>query len=428
MKLERFTRGLAVLALGLVATGINAPMANASLSIPKGAFLACSVAPGDYCIESVSLTPVGGKAIALSWVATGGAGATAGNANNVAAGKDLPGRWSAADAFAAENYDGLYLEAQNANEFVPWIIIDAKPTYSPGNKVSLAALPTSPTTPVNLNSEVAIGIKIRISDFQVGVTFGVVTDATVNITSASGKNVFEFTGYPVKVPTAKSTKDCTGDKGVASTVVTQFQSVIVPSNDPMGFTIPGSAGKIYVGSNGICKLSTPVWNADKKAFSYKASAPRLAPDGTTVNTGFYYASISYADAIALWNLTRPEDAATALVVSVRTGAGGSTAALANVSAKNGKIVIQVSGFEFPDPMLDISLNPAYNDLGKPSGDSNMTVKASDQQMTTPKKSTSETSKGSVAKVKTTTISCVKGKTTKKVTAAKPVCPAGFKKV
>lgn len=428
MKLEKFTRGLALLAFGLVATSVNVPSANASLSIPKGAFQACSVAPGDYCIESVSLTPVGAKAIALSWVATGGAGATAGNTNNVAPGSELPGRWSAADAFAAENYDGLYLEAKNANEFVPWIIIDAKPTYSPGNKVSLAALTTSPTTPVNLNSEVAIGIKIRISDFQVGVTFGVVTDATVNITTTSGKNVFEFTGYPVKVPTAKSSKDCTGDKGVASTVVTQFQSVIVPSNDPMGFTIPGSAGKIYVGSNGICKLSTPVWNADKKAFSYKASAPRLAPDGTAVNTGFYYASISYADAIALWNLTRPEDAATALVVSVRTGAGGSTAALANVSAKNGKIVIQVSGFEFPDPMLDISLNPAYNDLGKPSGDSNMTVKASDKQMTTPKKSTTESSKGTVAKVKTITISCVKGKTTKKVTAVKPVCPAGFKKV
>ena len=428
MKLERVTRGLAVLALGLVATGINAPTAHASLSIPKGPLAACSASPSDYCIESVSLTPVGGKAIALSWVATGGAGATAGNTNNVAAGKELPGRWSAPEAFATENYDGLYLEAQNANEFVPWIIVDAKPTYSPGNKVSLAALPTSATTPVNLNSEVAIGIKMRISDFQVGVTFGVVTDATVNITTADGKNVFEFTGYPVKVPTAKSSKDCTGDKGVAATVVTQFQSVIVPSNDPMGFTIPGSAGKIYVGSNGICKLSTPVWNADKKAFSYKASAPRLAPDGTSVNTGFYYASISYADAIALWNLTRPEDAATALVVSVRTGAGGSTAATANVSAKNGKIVIQVSGFEFPDPMLDISLNPAYNDLGKPSGDSNMTVAASEQQMSTPKKSTAATSKGSVAKIKTITISCVKGKTTKKVTAVKPVCPAGFKKV
>jgi hypothetical protein len=78
-------------------------------------------------------------------------------------------------------------------------------------------------------------------------------------------------------------------------------------------------------------------------------------------------------------------------------------------------------------MLDISLNPAYNDLGKPSAESNMTVAASEQQMSTPKKSTTATSRGSVAKAKTITISCVKGKTTKKVTAVKPVCPAGFKK-
>ena len=419
MKLANLSIAGKALALSLLVAGLSAPSAHASLSIPKGPLAACSASPADYCIESVSLTPVGGKAIALSWVATGGAGATAGNTNNVAVGKELPGRWSAPDAFAAENYDGLYLEAQNANEFVPWIIIDAKPTYSPGNKVSLAALPTSATTPVNLNSEVAIGIKIRISDFQVGVTFGVVTDATVNVTTADGKNVFEFTGYPVKVPTAKSTKDCTGDKGVASTVVTQFQSVIVPSNDPMGFTIPGSAGKIYVGSNGICKLSTPTWNADKKAFSYKASAPRLAPDGTTVNTGFYYASISYADAIALWNLTRPEDAATALVISVRTGAGGSTAATANVSAKNGKIVIQVSGFEFPDPMLDISLNPSFDLMASSAlADSNMSAQATVKTTPTPKPTVAP---------KTTTISCLKGNVLKKVTGVKPTCPTGYKK-
>jgi len=33
----------------------------------------------------------------------------------------------------------------------------------------------------------------------------------------------------------------------------------------------------------------------------------------------------------------------------------------------------------------------------------------------------------VSAAKTTTITCVKGKLTKKVTAVKPVCPAGYKK-
>ncbi len=427
MKMERISLGVCAIALVLTTSVLGAPMANASITLPKGSLQPCSVAATDYCIESVSVAPAGGKAIDLAWVPTGTAGASAGNTSNVAAGKEYSGRWTAADAFANENYDGLYVDAAAANEFVPWIYLDARPTFSAGNKVTLAALPTSATTPVNLDSEAPISVKIRISDFQVGVTFGVVTDATVDIKTVGTANTITLTGYPVKVPLAKSSKDCSGDKGVASSVVTQFQSVIIPTNDPMGFTIPGSTGKIYVGSNGICKLSTPVWNPDKKAFSYKASAPRLAPDGTTVNTGFYYASISYADAIALWQLERPQDAASALVVSVRTGAGGSTAAIANVSAKNGNIVIQVSGFEYPDPMLDISLNPDYKNPGAPTKETNSGLKAPVKTKSVGKAITTTTLKGGGAKVATTTILCAKGKDIKKVTGAKPVCPVGYKK-
>jgi hypothetical protein len=427
MKMVRFSQGISALALLLVSTVLVAPTAQASVTLPKGSLQPCSVAAADYCIESVSVTPVGAKAIDLTWVPTGSAGASAGNTTNVAAGKAYSGRWTASDAFANENYDGLYVDAAAANEFVPWIYLDARPTYSPGNNVTLAALPTSATTPVNLDSEAPISVKIRISDFQVGVTFGVVTDATVDLKTSGSANTITLTGYPVKVPLAKNSKDCSGDKGVAGSVVTQFQSVIIPSNDSMGFTIPGGTGKIYVGSNGICKLSTPVWNPDKKAFSYKASAPRLAPDGTTVNTGFYYAAISFADAMALWQLDRPQDAASALVVAVRTGAGGSTAAIANVSAKNGNIVIQVSGFEYPDPTLEISLNPDYKNPGAPTKESNSGLKAPEKTKSVGKAITTTTLKGGGAKVATTTILCAKGKDIKKVTGAKPVCPVGYKK-
>lgn len=415
MKRTSFVATLATAALSLSAIMVGVTSANASITLPKGAFLPCAAGGGSYCIESVSVTPSGGKAIALAWVATGSAGASAGNTNGVAAGKTLPGRWSADGAFANENYDGLYVEAQAANEFVPWIMLDAKPTYSPGNNVSLAATTTSATTPVNLNSDALISVKLRISDFKVGVTYGIATEATVDVQSG----VFEIAGYPVKVPQAKTTKDCSGDAGVSSALVTQFQSILVPSNDPLGFSFEGGSGKIYVGSNGLCKLSTPVWNAEKKSLSYKASAPRLAPDGKTVNTGFYYATISSADALALWGLKKPEEAASALVVSVRTNEGGSTAATKNVAVKNGRIIIQVFGFEFPDPLLDISLNPSYDVLATSAlSDSNMsaagTVKTSAKPKPTPTP-------------KAITISCIKGNQLKKVTGVKPTCPSGFKK-
>ncbi len=389
--------------------------ANAGITLPKGSFLPCSAGALAYCIESVSITPSGAKAISLSWIASGATGATAGNTNNVTAGKELVGRWSADGAFSNENYDGLYVDIKAANEFVPWIMLDAIPTYSLGNKVSLAATPSSATTPVNLNSDTLISVKLRISDFKVGVTYGIATEATVDVQAG----LFEIAGYPVKVPQAKNSKDCTGQTGVASAVVTQFQSIIVPSNDPLGFSFEGGSGKIYVGSNGLCKLSTPIWNSEKKSLSYKASAPRLAPDGTSVNTGFYYAMISSADALALWGITKVEDAASALVVSVRTNEGGSTAATKAVAVKNGRVIIQVFGFEFPDPMLDISLNPSFDLMASSkAADSNMSAKATVKTTASPKPTPAP---------KTTTISCIKGIALKKVTGVKPTCPKGYKK-
>jgi hypothetical protein len=411
MKRSSFVATITTIAFSLSAILVGVTSANASITLPKGAFLPCSAGGGAYCIESVTITPSSGKAIALTWVASGSQGSAAGNTNGVAAGKDLPGRWSADGAFTNENYDGLYVEAQAANEFVPWIVLDAKPTYSPGNKVSLAATTTSATTPVNLNSDAVISVKMRISDFKLGVTYGIATEATVDVQSG----IFEIAGYPVKVPQAKNTKDCSGDAGVSSALVTQFQSILVPSNDPLGFSFEGGSGKIYVGSNGLCKLSTPVWNAEKKSLSYKASAPRLSPDGKTVNTGFYYATISSADALALWGLKKPEDAAAALIISVRTNEGGSTAATKTVAVKNGRIIIQVFGFEFPDPMLDISLNPSYDVLASSAqASSNMSAAGTVRATASPKP-------------KAITISCFKGNQLRKVTAVKPKCPAGFKK-
>jgi hypothetical protein len=185
----------------------------------------------------------------------------------------------------------------------------------------------------------------------------------------------------------------------------------------MGFSFEGGSGKIYVGSNGACNLSTPVWSSEKKSLSYRASAPRLAPDGTTINTGFYYATVSAADALALWGIKKAEDAASALVISVRTSATGSVAATKTVAVKNGQIIIQVFGFEFPDPMLDISLNPSYSAMSSSAASAtNMSAQGTVKKTATPKPA-----------AKATTISCQKGHVIKKVTAVKPTCPTGFKK-
>jgi hypothetical protein len=97
----------------------------------------------------------------------------------------------------------------------------------------------------------------------------------------------------------------------------------------------------------------------------------------------------------LWGLENPNDAATALQITLTTEAGGTAAALKNVAVKNGRIIIDVSGFEYSRPKLKIGIKPGY--------------------------------KPSKPMLKKSTITCVKGKSTKKITAVKPVCPKGYTK-
>lgn len=395
-----------IAALSIIGTTVLVPHADASITLPKGSWQPCSLAGINYCIESVKVQHTGGKPLELTWSP---AGPVTGATGTAAAGKTLPGRWTAStwdvEGFNSLGYDGLYIDAKAANDFVPWVYIDTQPTTKDGS--ALAANSTNPLYATDLDADTSITVKLRVGDIKPGVTFGVATDGSIVVNQASGYTTEEISGYPVSTPLAKSSKDCTGETGQAIISIKEFQAVVIPQNDQLGFGPDGISGKLLISTNGVCKGSTPSWSEQTKSFRYSASAPKYAADGKTINTGFYHAVISYADAALLWGLTKPQDAATALVVSITTTAGGSVAALKSVSVKNNNIIIDVSGFNFPDPMLDIRLNPNYSSS---AGTESLVSKAS------PKAS-------AAAKV---TITCVKGVVTKKITAAKPTCPAGYK--
>jgi hypothetical protein len=317
------------------------------------------------------------------------------------AGRVLPGRWTSPDwqglNLGSLGYDGLYIEAKSANEFTNILMIDVLPTLTGADKkVNLAGQVGNKAYATSLDPDIVISAKVRTGEMEPGVTVAVGVDVIVD-----GKNEGEYTsititGTPVTVPLAAKAADCKGETGVSKANVRQFQAIVLPSNDDMsGFGVEGTSGDMYVGSNGVCELSTPVWSEETKSFTWTTAAPHFAPDGVTVNRGFYKAIIPTADAAILWGMTNPNDAATALNVSVTTEAGGSTAAISKISVKNGKIIIDVSGFQFSRPKLKIGIKPGY----KPS------------KATAPK----------------STITCVQGKSTKKITAVKPACPKGYKK-
>ena len=321
-------------------------------------------------------------------------------------GRKFSGRWTSPSwntlGLNALGYDGLMVEAKAANEFVNHSFVDVLPVMvDKSNNSFLAGQTGNKNYATNLDPDTTISVKLRTGDIKTGVTVAVGVDTEVQQGQDQYGNTLTITGNPVSVAIAKDSKDCTGESGVAVANVRQFQTLIVVQNDTAGFGVDGTSGNMYVGSNGVCNLSTPVWNADEKSFSWQTAAPHFASDGQTQNKGFYKAVIPFNDAALLWGLTNPADAATALTVSVQTEQGGSSAAISVVSAKNNNIVIDVSGFGFSRPKLSIKMKPGY----KPS-----------------KKKISALPKAK------TTITCVSGKTTKKITDVTPKCPSGYRKL
>lgn len=411
---------IAITAISTFTTVLFTPVAKAAITLPTGSWPVCASASDAYCIESVTLTPEGGKPVSLS---SGTAGAATANAE-ITAGKAAPGRWGSSDwsatTLGAAGYDGLYVDAHQANAYVPWVYVDVKPVLG----ANFAMQTANSSYAANLDKNIAIGLKLHLGTIKTGVTFGVGQDVTTEIASANGVATIFIDGYPTSVPVAGSSKDCVGTSGKAVALVNQFQSIVVPQNDPLGFGVESASGNLYVGSNGTCKLSTPVWNADTKHFRYTSSAPALSPDGSKTNKGFYHAVISFADAKAYWGLDKPQDAAKALTVSIMTSAGGSTAAIATISARNNKIIIDTSNFDFPDAMLDIALNPTYTSSSAGPDATNSSAAAAANKNSAAAKANQ---KIKATTSKTTTITCVKGKVTTKVSGVKPVCPKGYTK-
>ena len=232
------------------------------------------------------------------------------------------------------------------------------------------------------------------SDYQPNITLGAGAGMTMKATDGSGYRVLTLTGKAVTVAFAADSKQCQGETGKATSRYATLQAISFTE-----FGIDGVSNDIIVLSDGLCKLSSPVWNAAEKSFVFTAAAPHFDVDGTTVIRGFYRAYIPFNDAKVLWGLTNPNDAAKALELSVTTdeATGEQIVENANIAAKNGIISIEYEGFKYSQPKLSVKMKKGY----KP---------AASAVVKTPAKQT---------------ITCVKGKITKKVTTK--ACPAGFKK-
>ena len=138
---------------------------------------------------------------------------------------------------------------------------------------------------------------------------------------------------------------------------------------------------------------------------YKVASTHFEPDGTTVFKGSYELIMSSSVARCIYSFTSAPISAT---VSITSENGQANAATTVINEKNGWLTLGAYGFTFSSPTVRVQLT---------------------QEAVAPTPSPSPTPSAGTNPVtsKKFTITCVKGKTVKKVTAVNPKCPTGYKK-
>ncbi len=147
----------------------------------------------------------------------------------------------------------------------------------------------------------------------------------------------------------------------------------------------------------------PTFNKAEGTLDYKVSSPHFLPDGTEFK-GMYNLIIKSDVARCIYGFTSAPVSATISIVSAD---GTNQVATTLFGERNGWMYLKANNFTFSAPTLKVKLTQEIQKT---------------EPTPTPSASTAP-----VAIVKKTTITCVKGKTSKKVTAISPKCPTGYKK-
>ena len=149
----------------------------------------------------------------------------------------------------------------------------------------------------------------------------------------------------------------------------------------------------------------PVFDKAEGTLVYKVAAPHYASNGD-VFKGRYNLTMRSDIARCVYGFSKAPIRAELSIVSAD---GSPQVATTVLGEKNGWVFLSAANFEFSAPIIKAKL----------------TQEVVVEPTPTPTATATPTSRPVVAKK--VTITCVKGKTSKKVTAVKPKCPTGFKK-
>jgi hypothetical protein len=172
----------------------------------------------------------------------------------------------------------------------------------------------------------------------------------------------------------------------------------------------------FVSTNStVYTAGPPKFNPDTQSLDYTLVSPHFTANGS-VFKGVYTLAIKSDVARCIYKFTNAPIKAT---ISITDDSGQSSVAVESMNEHDGWIYLSASNFEFSSPTVHIKLTgtpiaaPTPKPIVTPSAPSPSPTRPIAKKTTMPKK---------------ISISCLKGSVIKKVTAVKPVCPKGFRKV
>ena len=198
---------------------------------------------------------------------------------------------------------------------------------------------------------------------------------------------------------------------VADRLAQVWRVALDPTNAPSG--VNGCAASDFQGfvSSNAMTYGTALPKYDGTTMSYDVASPHYNPGGKDCDAdafkGRYDLLLTESYAKCVWNL---KDGIPAVSVEVQKTDGtldNSVKVTGGLNTSSGLYEFSAIGFTFSSPKIKIKLS------APPTKDGTPTV--------------TQAAPAAKPKASVKSISCVKGKITKKVTGVSPKCPAGFKK-
>ncbi|MFM2364601.1 MAG: hypothetical protein RLY79_270 [Actinomycetota bacterium] len=195
------------------------------------------------------------------------------------------------------------------------------------------------------------------------------------------------------------------DKALSTKSQWAFYTRQDQSNSPVATCSAANDGVDgIVSTNATNYLSEPpAFDAATKSLNYKVASPHFDKNGK-VNLGSYDLAINSKLARCIYGYS---EAPVQASVSVVNATGEAQVTTSTLTEKNGWLRLSVKGFTYSSPTVRVKL-----------------TQEAQKAEPTPAPSASASP---IAMAKKSTITCVKGKATKKVTAVNPKCPTGYKK-